>query len=61
MQILWSERAYTRRQAIEDYVLYAFGFVAYQDYIDAKKKAFICYGINFVNYRQTQRRYEHPF
>ncbi len=35
MQILWSERAYTRRQAIEDYVLYAFGFVAYQDYIDA--------------------------
>jgi len=35
MQIFWSERALTRRQAIEDYVLFAFGFPAYQDYIDA--------------------------
>ena len=35
MQILWSERAYERRQAIEDYILYSFGFVAYSEYLEA--------------------------
>ncbi len=32
MQIIWSERAFTRRQAIEDYILYSFGYEAYASY-----------------------------
>ena len=28
-QVLWSERAFARRQAIEDYILYSFGYAAY--------------------------------
>ena len=35
MQVIWSERAYVRRQAIEDYILYSFGFVALRNYEDA--------------------------
>ena len=33
MHIYWSERAYIRRQAIEDYILYSFGRRAHTDYI----------------------------
>ena len=32
MQVIWSERAYIRRQAIEDYILYSFGFSALRHY-----------------------------
>ena len=32
MQVIWSERAYIRRQAIEDYILYSFGFAALRNY-----------------------------
>ena len=35
MQILWSERAYARRQAIEDYILLSFGHVAWSQYVEA--------------------------
>ena len=28
-QVLWSERAFARRQAIEDYILYSFGYLYY--------------------------------
>ena len=35
MQILWSEKAFARRQAIEDYILYSFGYAAYADYVQA--------------------------
>ena len=31
--IYWSERAFVRRQAIEDYILYSFGRKAHADYI----------------------------
>jgi len=34
-QVLWSERAFARRQAIEDYILYSFGYAAYADYVEA--------------------------
>ena len=34
-QILWSERAFARRQAIEDYILYSFGYAAHADYVEA--------------------------
>ena len=34
MQIIWSERAFIRRQAIEDYILYSFGYVAHAKYIE---------------------------
>ena len=32
MQVIWSERAYVRRQAIEDYILCSFGFTALRNY-----------------------------
>lgn len=35
MHVLWSERAYVRRQAIEDYILCSFGFAALMDYVNA--------------------------
>lgn len=35
MQVLWSERAYVRRQAIEDYILYSFGYVSHMNYVEA--------------------------
>lgn len=35
MQIIWSDRAYVRRQAIEDYILYSFGFAAHVEYVEA--------------------------
>ena len=38
MEVVWSERAYVRRQAIEDYILCSFGFAAlrnYEDEVDA--------------------------
>ena len=34
-QILWSERAFARRQAIEDYILYSFGYAAHAEYVEA--------------------------
>lgn len=33
MQIIWSERAFERRLAIEDYIFYSFGFSAYESYV----------------------------
>ncbi|MBQ0154297.1 MAG: type II toxin-antitoxin system RelE/ParE family toxin [Bacteroidales bacterium] len=33
MQIIWSERAFIRREAIEDYILYSFGFEAHAKYV----------------------------
>ena len=35
MQIIWSDRAFIRRQAIEDYILYSFGFAAQAEYVEA--------------------------
>ncbi|MBR1878928.1 MAG: type II toxin-antitoxin system RelE/ParE family toxin [Paludibacteraceae bacterium] len=35
MQIIWSERAFIRRQAIEDYILISFGYIAYTKYVHA--------------------------
>ncbi len=35
MQIIWSDRAFVRRQAIEDYILYSFGFAAHAEYVEA--------------------------
>ena len=35
MRIIWSDRAYVRRQAIEDYILFSFGFAAHADYVEA--------------------------
>ena len=35
MQIIWSERALARRQAIEDYIFYSFGYEAYRSYLIA--------------------------
>ena len=35
MRIIWSDRAYVRRQAIEDYILLSFGFAAHADYVEA--------------------------
>ena len=32
MQIIWSERAFERRMAIEDYIFCSFGYEAYQTY-----------------------------
>ena len=34
MEIIWSERAYVRRQAIEDYIIYSFGYTAYEDFLE---------------------------
>ena len=33
MHIIWSDRAYVRRQAIEDYILFSFGFAAHAEYV----------------------------
>ena len=33
MHIHWAERAFIRRQAIEDYILYSFGRKAHREYI----------------------------
>lgn len=35
MRIIWSDRAFVRRQAIEDYILFSFGFVAHTEYVEA--------------------------
>ena len=35
MQIIWSDRAYIRRQAIEDYILFSFGYAAHAEYVEA--------------------------
>lgn len=35
MSIIWSDRAYVRRQAIEDYILFSFGYVAHAEYVEA--------------------------
>ena len=35
MRIIWSDRAFVRRQAIEDYILFSFGFAAHAEYIEA--------------------------
>ncbi len=35
MHIIWSNRAYVRRQAIEDYILFSFGFAAHAEYVAA--------------------------
>lgn len=35
MRIIWSDRAFIRRQAIEDYILFSFGFAAHAEYIEA--------------------------
>lgn len=35
MHIIWSDRAYVRRQAIEDYILFSFGFAAQAKYVEA--------------------------
>ena len=35
MRIIWSDRAYVRRQAIEDYILFSFGFAAHTEYVEA--------------------------
>ena len=34
MQIIWSERAFIRRQAVEDYILYSFGYAIYADFVE---------------------------
>ena len=34
MKIIWSERAFERRRAIEDYILYSFGYAAYVEFIE---------------------------
>ena len=33
MQIIWSDRAFIRRQATEDYILYSFGYDAYAEFV----------------------------
>ena len=38
MQIIWSDRAFIRRQAIEDYILCSFGFEAQAEYVEAIDK-----------------------
>ena len=35
MRIIWSDRAFVRRQAIEDYILFSFGFAAHAEYVEA--------------------------
>ena len=35
MRIIWSDRAFVRRQAIEDYILFSFGFAAQAEYVEA--------------------------
>ncbi len=35
MRIIWSDRAFVRRQAIEDYILYSFGYAAHAEYVEA--------------------------
>jgi plasmid stabilization system protein ParE len=35
MRIIWSDRAFIRRQAIEDYILFSFGFAAHFEYVEA--------------------------
>ena len=35
MQIIWSDRAFTRRQATEDYILYSFGYAAYANFVES--------------------------
>ena len=35
MRIIWSDRAFVRRQAIEDYILFSFGFAAHTEYVEA--------------------------
>ena len=34
MHIIWSDRAFVRRQAIEDYILFSFGYVAHAEYVE---------------------------
>ena len=34
MQILWSERAFERRRAVEDYILLSFGYKAYSEFVE---------------------------
>ena len=34
MEIIWSDRAYVRRCAIEDYILYSFGYAAYAEFLE---------------------------
>ena len=34
MEIIWSERAFVRRRAIEDYILYSFGYTAYAEFLE---------------------------
>ena len=35
MSIIWSDRAFVRRQAIEDYILFSFGYMAHAKYVEA--------------------------
>lgn len=33
MQVIWSERAFERRRAVEDYILFSFGYKAYEEFV----------------------------